>query len=394
MKKEFIICFSPDDEKRKNLINQAKSFFSSTALFFSFSNENELLKELPSYENSTDLFVFLLQFESLTESRIRFLNELTSACLRSVKLLISESNQLIKVKKRISNLSSIFYLPEPFTADTFELTIYLIKDKLEKLESAVASVIDTESEELIEYSVNKKLKRLIDENITKDKFNAVIAHDLKNSFGVLLGISEILIDNWQNLGEPDKLELTKDVRKTVEDTYELLENLLHWSRSNKIKIESKPSAVKVHSIVNGAIKMAEKRAIHKNIEVQNQIDKSLKITTDANMLSTVFRNLITNAVKYTPEGGLININAEQQNGHLTFCVSDNGEGIDKPYILELFAPKPKHKNEESNNGTNGLGLFLCKEFVERNGGKIWLETKMGLGSKFFFSVPENTKGLE
>ncbi|MCA1759926.1 MAG: HAMP domain-containing histidine kinase, partial [Bacteroidales bacterium] len=139
--------------------------------------------------------------------------------------------------------------------------------------------------------------------------------------------------------------------------------------------------------VDNTLKVAESNALVKGIKIQNKIDNNIKVHTDENMIATVFRNLISNAVKSTQSGGNINITAKEEKNFCIFCVADNGSGIDKPEILDLFNKGSQKKINENTCAFKGFGLIICKEFVEKNGGEIWLETQKGEGSKFYFTVP-------
>ena len=172
--------------------------------------------------------------------------------------------------------------------------------------------------------------------------------------------------------------------------------MLEWTKSQKEKLNASPKNINIQPVINSNIKIAKNNASPKKITIKNEINDEIRVVVDENMISTVFRNLISNAVKYTQPGGKINISASENKDNCTFCVADNGQGIDKPYILELFKPAnlktltDNRINGNGNgikNGINGLGLFFCKEFIEQNGGNIWLKTKKGIGSKFYFTVP-------
>lgn len=257
-------------------------------------------------------------------------------------------------------------------------------------------ILNIETSGAISSSVNFQIKQsqkhgqfdqLIEANAAKDKFLSIIAHDLKSPFHALMGISEILTDNWEELSNQEKLQLINDIRNTSGNTFKLLDDLLKWAKSQKDKLEVCKEEIEIGEIVDSTLKIAENSAKLKQIDLVNSIDEKVQVFADGNMIATVFRNLITNAVKYTQPGGYINVSAFKESGNCTFCVADNGHGIDKPHILELFRYGKRQKLNDNAVDFKGLGLIICKDFVEKNGGQIWLETEKNNGSKFCFTLP-------
>jgi two-component system, sensor histidine kinase and response regulator len=280
------------------------------------------------------------------------------------------------------------FLSKSWTVNELNIALKIASQTYSNLKPAVKKTRQNLSlNEKVEEKVNKRLQKLIDANLAKDSFLSIIAHDLKSPFNALIGISEILMNNWETLTDADKLELIRDIHNSSDDTYKLLESLLEWAKSQKEKMEVNVNEVRIHNVVDNTIKVAENNALVKGIEVENKIDDKLKVNTDENMIATVFRNLITNAVNYTQPGGKIDISAKEDKDFCVFCVADNGSGIDKPHILDIFNKGSKKKINGNIKAFKGLGLILCKDFVEKNGGEIWLETQKGKGSKFYFTVP-------
>jgi signal transduction histidine kinase len=239
----------------------------------------------------------------------------------------------------------------------------------------------------IEEKVNESLQKLIDANMAKDQFLSIISHDLKSPIHTILGVTEILLTDWENLTEFEKIEFITDINKTAGETHSLLVNLLEWSKIQKEKLKVTITEVNVKELVDITLNTTNNHANLKGIEVKNEICETIKVNTDKNMMATVFRNLISNAVQYTQPGGKINISALETNDECTFCVADNGSGIEKTQILDYFVKGNTKKINGNAHVFKGFGLLICKDFVEKTGGKIWLETKKGEGSKFFFTVP-------
>jgi PAS domain S-box-containing protein len=235
----------------------------------------------------------------------------------------------------------------------------------------------------------KKLEEL---NAMKDKFFSIIAHDLKNPLGGYVNLTNMLYDSFDDMNEDEKkeiIELLNDSSKTV---YNLLENLLEWSRSQRGKIPHKPENYDISFIADNVISVLALQTEAKNIRINNKIDKSSIAYFDVNSITTVIRNLLSNAIKFTPEGGTITLDANKiEHGGNQFYevqVSDTGVGMSPEQMNNLFridkSVSTKGTNDES--GT-GLGLILCKEFINKNGGDIKISSIPGEGSTFKFTLP-------
>jgi signal transduction histidine kinase/ligand-binding sensor domain-containing protein len=232
---------------------------------------------------------------------------------------------------------------------------------------------------------NNQLTKL---NITKDKLMSIIAHDLKNPFHTLIGFSELLLTKFEKI-QPEKIKHFILLMKiTASNGYNLLENLLQWSRSQTNRILFEPTLIAPGVIAEEVIDFLSTSAELKNINIKQQIDKTIEIYADENMLRTILRNLIANAIKFTNEKGTITLNLSLDNTIAEISVSDTGIGISNETLDILF----KWDSAISTKGTSneegtGLGLILCKEFVERHNGKIWVESEVGKGSTFRFTLP-------
>ena len=232
--------------------------------------------------------------------------------------------------------------------------------------------------------LNAKLSETINEleiaNAGKDKFFRIIAHDLKNPFHSILGLSELLLDN-ANSGNHDEIkQMALMINQSTEDAYKLLENLLAWSMSQTGCIPFNPQKNTVQKILNEAISHTNGSAKAKKISITNDIDENTTIYADANMLSTILRNLIGNAIKFTGKQGNIHISVLQNTDETLFTVSDTGIGIPADIIDKLFKIEETISipDTDAQTGT-GLGLLLCKEFVEKHNGRIWWKVKLGKG---------------
>ncbi len=250
------------------------------------------------------------------------------------------------------------------------------------------------SELLARVKTHLELKRqqteLKELNATKDKFFSIIAHDLKSPLNQLLGLSN-LIAHLLELGKMEEVRASVEMLKdSAEVGRKLLENLLEWSRTQLDNATIKQEHVKLKELTDEIIQLIGHSARQKNISLVAEIDHSLQVKTDVNMLRTVIRNLASNAVKFTPDSGRVSLHADIVNGHLEFWVKDTGIGISESDLPKLFRIdiNPNSIGKSKEKGT-GLGLIICKEFIEKNNGRIWVESKEGEGSIFKFTLPAN-----
>lgn len=246
--------------------------------------------------------------------------------------------------------------------------------------------------------LNIKLAEIVNElrrsNAAKDKFFRIIAHDLKNHFNSILGFSEFLHENVHTDSPEEIQSQASIIYEASTNAYKLLENLLEWSMSQTGRIAFNPQQVNIESLLNEVMKLSVTKAKSKGIAVSYNLNGNAKVFADANMLRTILRNLIGNAIKYTGKKGRISITLEQGEKDALFTVRDTGPGIDEKYIDKLFTLEERIiiPAEEAQQGT-GLGLILCKEFVDKHGGKIWAESIPGQGSDFKFTLPSGGDDL-
>lgn len=239
---------------------------------------------------------------------------------------------------------------------------------------------------------NKKQKELVAQlnqlNATKDKFFSIIGHDLKNPFSVILGFSELLIKNIEKYPTEKIHEFVGNIYQTSKTAHELLENLLDWSILQTGKIEPNPQLVKANDIIKDAVELVSSSANQKNISLSSHLPIDLMIFADKNMIFTVLRNLITNAIKFTDTNGKIEIKTNANGKYVSISITDNGVGIEKNAIENLFniGSKNSTPGTQGEKGT-GLGLLLCKEMIELNNGKIEIESQVGLGTIFTLQIP-------
>lgn len=234
----------------------------------------------------------------------------------------------------------------------------------------------------------EELKEL---NATKDKFFSIIAHDLKNPIGASKQLMDIIADDYDDLEETERKEIINEIAKATNNTYELLLQLLDWSRSQRGKIDFNPDKIDASYITKNNIDLFKTAANNKEITLVNDIPVNTFVYADANMLTTIIRNLLSNSIKFTPNKGQIIVSSEPSSDEnfIELSVSDNGVGISEENLKRLFKLDTSNSTLGTNNekGT-GLGLILVKEFIEKNGGNIWVESEEQKGSKFIFTMPK------
>ena len=257
----------------------------------------------------------------------------------------------------------------------------IIKDEKGRKKAIVTVVRDISETKQIE----QELREL---NATKDKFFSIIAHDLRGPFSHIMGFSEVLLEEIDDLKPEEIVNFIGPINSSAKKLYELLENLLSWSRVQTGKIPCNPTQTDVDQLVDGIIDLLGNSAAAKHIQLIPKVDPDLVAVVDRNMISSVIRNLVSNAIKFTDNHGSITIAANEKQGEIEISVTDTGVGMTQEAINKLFRSDTFYstRGTEGEKGT-GLGLVLCQEFVERNGGRLWVRSKPGHGSTFTFTVP-------
>ena len=261
-------------------------------------------------------------------------------------------------------------------------------DQVGKPYKATGIIQDINDRKIAEETLKKNEMRLRELIATKDKFFSIISHDLKGPFNALLHLSQILVEEYDEISEQERKSFLKSIDDIAVSSYKLMENLLEWARLQTGTMSYKPEKLKLQEELQSSIKLLEKTAKNKNINLSNDINPSYEITADKYMLDTIIRNLVSNAIKFTREEGRIVLSVSRSDKHYKFTVSDNGIGMGSEAQHKLFRIENSFSTEgtASEKGT-GLGLIFCKEMVEMHGGKIWVESKEGEGTTFTFIIP-------
>ena len=243
--------------------------------------------------------------------------------------------------------------------------------------------------------LDKTIKELNLEIASKDKFFSIIAHDLRSPFIALLGFSNYLYDEMETLAKDEIKTISENIVKSAKLTFGLLENLLQWARIKTGRITFEPETVYLNKTVTEISGLFKGNADNKGITIQIEIPSNLNTFADLNMLQTVLRNIVSNAIKFTRNNGHIKISAAGEEEFIRITISDNGIGTNPEKINKLF----QIDQNVSSIGTNkeegsGLGLILCKEFIELNNGKIFVNSKLGEGTDFNIILPKAVEFAE
>ena len=236
---------------------------------------------------------------------------------------------------------------------------------------------------------NEDLQRLSSQ---KDKFFSIIAHDLRSPFYGFLGLSQRLVEELPVMSINEAKRIAGNLNDSAVATFRLLENLLEWSRMEQGLIPFQPEAALLLPVIDECLSATWESAENKEIEIFCDVKNDMTVYADHNMLQTIIRNLVSNAIKFTEHGGDIKISAKPYTGNkLEISIRDSGVGMsqeikDNLFKLHMNTSRPGTKGEPS----TGLGLVLCKEFVEKHKGKIWVESEEGKGSTFYFTIPQTS----
>jgi len=249
-------------------------------------------------------------------------------------------------------------------------------------------VRDISDRKLAESELKIKNEQLIQANAEKDKFFSIIAHDLRSPFNGFLGLTQLMADDLPQMSLAETQTITIDLRNSASNLFRLLENLLDWSRMEQGLIPFNPDVVQLLPFVNESLSMTMESAKIKGIEISCDIPEGMEVVADRNMLQTVIRNLVSNAVKFTRKAGNIRLSAiASGEKNVEISISDTGIGMSQEMVNGLFL-LDSQTNRQGTGGepSTGLGLIICKDFIEKHGGKLYVRSEEGKGSTFYFTV--------
>lgn len=241
---------------------------------------------------------------------------------------------------------------------------------------------------LVKEKQNLKIRKLLKD---KNQFFSIIAHDLRGPLGASVGLSEILAQNIEQYSREEIKEITEMLHQSSTNSYKLLENLLDWSKVQTGMIDYSPKKVLLNTLIKENVELNRNAALHKNIKLSFESSEHIELQGDKNMIDTIVRNLLTNAIKFTHKHGEISVKMHKHPQKAVISITDNGIGMPVNIKEKLFKidAKVTQRGTENESGS-GLGLLLCDEFVKNHQGEIWAESEPGIGSTFKFSLPLET----
>lgn len=348
-------------------------------------NEDPSQKQLHVRNEKTDptnMRKLIRNAFELKESELKLI-ELNNRLIAEISKLVTEVKNDIKETELSRNNSFLNSVKDSASFLQNALIILIL------LACILATYILT-----LSYKNEKFQKNIIDLNdkvmedsVEKDKFFSIISHDLMNPFNALLGFSEMLNESARNGDKEDVIEYSSVINQSARRIFNLLQNLLVWSRMKNGKMNYSPKPVRIDELISDSMMILSPIAQNKEINLSWEVNSDITATIDPNMINSVLQNLVTNAIKFTERGGSVTVKAFAESDQLKFIISDSGVGMSEEQIMKLF----KLNKTSSARGTDdevgtGLGLIICKEFIELHHGKIWVESTPGQGSDFCFSV--------
>ena len=357
-----------------NAKNLTLSCYSEMATLFELmKNYQQALNFLRQHEALRDSIFSKSTMEKLLKDQIRFETVYKDLEIVALSEVRQEQQSAIKRQELVQNILVVVAV----LSITLLYTVYRSSRRRKRINMLL---LEHQNE------IKKRSVELHQLNQVKDKFFSVISHDLRSPMNALAGVLNLL--DKQNISPQEFSELTQTIRVQFNHTRTLINNLLDWTILQMDKFSIHQEQINLHAAVEESFDSMRNLYPKKNIRMENQVDANAVGYADPNILNLVLRNLILNAIKFTESGGKIEVKAYPQGSALVVSVSDNGIGI-KPESKQFLFEKTSGYSTRgtANEKGTGLGLILCKEFVEKNGGKIWMQSELGKGSTFFFTVP-------
>ena len=328
-----------------------------------------------------------LDFFKVAEDEIMLRGNSNLIQIEDEWLSAEEDEAVINNKINLTNIERQIKL-----SDGSKLWLKINKAPLYDGENNLAGIVGVMDDitERVEFqtSLIEARKKLVELNKQKDKFFSIIAHDLKSPFNGLLGLSELLADEYETISDEERITFINNIRVSLKNLYALIENLLTWARVNLNRTEFDPKEIYIKEIVGMVFEAMSNSASNKKISLVSKVDENIKVNADPDMIQTVIRNFVSNAVKFTMANGSVVVSAAEEENNIKIEIKDNGVGMSEKVINGLF----KIDAHVISPGTNdekgtGLGLIICKEFVEKHGGKIEVKSEIGKGTAISFSLP-------
>ncbi|WP_299579429.1 HAMP domain-containing sensor histidine kinase [uncultured Sunxiuqinia sp.] len=319
----------------------------------------------------------------LKESELKLI-AINNSLIAEIHQLIDEIKNSIRAQEAKQNNS---FLVSVRSSTDFLQNILIALMLLACILAGYILLLAFKNDRFQEHIVNLNQK-VTKDSLQKDKFFSIVSHDLMNPFNALLGFSEMLNESAKKGNKEDTSEYASIVHQSAKRIFNLLQNLLVWTRMQNGKTKYAPKTEKVEELVSDTMLIVAPIAQNKQIKLEWDVEKEITAKLDSNMIGSALQNLVTNAIKFTENGGSVKVTATTEPDNLNFVVADTGVGMSSEQVENLF----KLDKNSSSRGTNdevgtGLGLIIAKEFIDFHQGKIWAESNLGKGSKFCFSIP-------
>ncbi|NOQ26182.1 MAG: cyclic nucleotide-binding domain-containing protein [Bacteroidales bacterium] len=308
---------------------------------------------------------------------------LIDSSVRSATVTATEDTHLLRLDQKEF---------QKITEDNIEVSKAVLKALIKRLrDNNILEEKLTQKSLKIEHQrdeLNRQKKELEDLNATKDKFFTIIAHDLKNPFNTVIGLSQLLIERYETFDSNKIKEFIKEINKFSNNVYDLLEKLLQWAKLQRGTLEVNSEKVNLLDLANENMNIFQIIAEKKGVKLESRINNKLYAYIDRNMISTVIRNLLSNSIKFTNVNDTVFLEAKVVNDFIEISVTDTGIGIPESNIDKIFSidSNISTKGTAEESGT-GLGLIISHEFVIKNGGTIIVKSEEGKGTEFTFTIP-------
>lgn len=367
--------------------------------FYGYVYEELISKKITEINKLNEKEVIEEYHKQKTEGRDYFINKQQLASgdikkveIRSVSVLKGDKkyfffliHPLEKKHSKSIHLDLYHEMNEETPENLLDNNKLMISEGLELIEKNARDLI------LLTSKLAESERKLKELNVSKDRFFSIISHDIKNSFASILGLSRLLTKP-EHTNDPEKRQTTaQKLHDSSKKLYALLENLLEWAKLQRNEIIFSPEKINVKEICEEVVDLLSLKALDKEIELTFGVDDSLEVFSDHNMIKTVLRNLVTNAINFTEAGGRVTITAEESDSFVNIKVDDTGVGISEDNLQKLFRIESKFIGENTEGGRgSGLGLILVREFIEKNRGKIRVDSEIGKGSTFTIALPKES----
>lgn len=334
---------------------------------------------LKNYQISTKYADSSLRMKNIEELESLKLQFETAKKDTELKLLNAQN----KNNENTIRTQKFFLIVSIITTIVFIFFIIALLKSRKNIQSSKKKIIEDQEAIAIQ---NEKLSELIK---TKDKFFSIISHDLRGPFHSQIGLLDMMLEDYNSFSDEERYDIIHSIRNTSQNSFELLNMLLEWSRAQRGLIECIPETINCYDIIEKSIESAIAHAKEKDQTIYNNINKNAVVFADQKLINTIFNNLINNSIKFTPIGGSITISMEEKPNEFVFCVTDTGIGMPQEKADKIFNIDSDFKRKgTSNEPSTGLGLVIVNEFVTLLKGKIWAISEVDKGSSFYLSLPK------